>query len=218
MLAPEIVRQIRDLAGLKWGSKRIAMEVGVARDTVRRYASADALEQGRVAMTAQRAHLLNRLQQDYREQRETLDRATVVFSEISRRLYEQNGQLVIAAKDSGPTFEINIHAEDSRGISNMQIFCFDMTLMTLCAERRLGPGFLVHDSHLFDGVDERQTGRALQLGARLADERGFQYIVTMNSDVVPRDLPVGFSVRDFTLPVVLTDSTEDGGLFGVTFE
>jgi transposase len=37
MLAPEIVRQIRDLAGLKWGSKRIADETGVARGTVRRY-------------------------------------------------------------------------------------------------------------------------------------------------------------------------------------
>jgi transposase len=37
MLAPEIVRQIRDLAGLKWGAKRIASETGVARGTVRRY-------------------------------------------------------------------------------------------------------------------------------------------------------------------------------------
>jgi hypothetical protein len=38
MLAPKIVRQIRDLAGLKWGAKRIAAETGVARGTVRRYA------------------------------------------------------------------------------------------------------------------------------------------------------------------------------------
>lgn len=37
MLAPEIVRQIRGLADLKWGSKRIAEETGVARGTVRRY-------------------------------------------------------------------------------------------------------------------------------------------------------------------------------------
>jgi transposase len=37
MLAPEIVRQIRDLAGMKWGAKRIAEETGVARGTVRRY-------------------------------------------------------------------------------------------------------------------------------------------------------------------------------------
>lgn len=37
MLAPEIVRQIRDLKGLGWGAKRIAGETGVARGTVRRY-------------------------------------------------------------------------------------------------------------------------------------------------------------------------------------
>jgi transposase len=37
MLAPEIVRQIRDLKDLGWGSKRIAGEIGVARGTVRRY-------------------------------------------------------------------------------------------------------------------------------------------------------------------------------------
>src|SRR3982751_3426293 len=37
MLAPEIVRQIRELKGLGWGAKRIASETGVARGTVRRY-------------------------------------------------------------------------------------------------------------------------------------------------------------------------------------
>jgi hypothetical protein len=37
MLAPEIVRQIRELRGLGWGAKRIAGETGVARGTVRRY-------------------------------------------------------------------------------------------------------------------------------------------------------------------------------------
>jgi transposase len=37
MLAPEIVRQIRDLMGLGWGARRIAGETGIARGTVRRY-------------------------------------------------------------------------------------------------------------------------------------------------------------------------------------
>lgn len=37
MLAPEIVRQIRDLKRLGWGAKRIAGETGIARGTVRRY-------------------------------------------------------------------------------------------------------------------------------------------------------------------------------------
>lgn len=37
MLEPEVVRQVRELTALGWGAKRIAAELGVARNTVRRY-------------------------------------------------------------------------------------------------------------------------------------------------------------------------------------
>lgn len=37
MVEPEIVRQIRALAELRWGSRRIASELGISRGTVRRY-------------------------------------------------------------------------------------------------------------------------------------------------------------------------------------
>jgi len=37
MVDPEIVKQVRALHALKWGSKRIAKEVGIARNSVRRY-------------------------------------------------------------------------------------------------------------------------------------------------------------------------------------
>ena len=97
----------------------------------------------------------------------------------------------------------------------MKIFCFDLMLMKLCAKRKMGPGFLVHDSHLFDGVDTRQIANALQVGAETAEEIGFQYIVTMNSDALPKEWPVGFEISEYVLPVRLTDDTEDGGLFGV---
>lgn len=94
---------------------------------------------------------------------------------------------------------------------------FDMMLMRLCSGRGIGPGFLLHDSHLFDGVDERQVATALRLGARIADEYGFQYIVTMNSDAVPTTMPEDFVLEDHFLSVKLTDATEEGGLFGVRF-
>jgi uncharacterized protein YydD (DUF2326 family) len=105
----------------------------------------------------------------------------------------------------------------SKGIKNMQIFCFDMMLMRLCAKRRVGPGFLVHDSHLFDGVDGRQVISALKVGAETAKELGFQYIVTMNEDDAFKEKTAGFDLRDFVLPTVLTDAREDGGLFGFRF-
>src|ERR1700761_1778066 len=37
MVDPEIVKQLRGLAALGWGTKRIARELGIARNSVRRY-------------------------------------------------------------------------------------------------------------------------------------------------------------------------------------
>jgi uncharacterized protein YydD (DUF2326 family) len=99
----------------------------------------------------------------------------------------------------------------------MQIFCFDMMLMQLCTNRGIGPRFLVHDSHLFDGVDERQAAKALQVGAELADALGFQYIVTMNSDDLQKTKSVGFDFDKYLQDVKLTDAQETGGLFGFRF-
>ena len=80
------------------------------------------------------------------------------------------------------------------------------------------PGFLIHDSQLFDGVDERQIAKALQLAAQQATSGGFQYIVTMNSDFVPTEgFTDGFYVREYIVEPRLTDATETGGLFGFRF-
>jgi uncharacterized protein YydD (DUF2326 family) len=200
-----------------------ALQVELARlesetETLRqKFRSAEALEASQVQLKAERTRLRERLNQDYREQGSTLSHAIVSFEEISRALYEHSGSLTISAGDNGPVFDIHIAGELSKGINNMQIFCFDMMLMRLCAERQLGPGFLIHDSHLFDGVDGRQAGKALAVGAGLASRLGFQYFVTMNSDAVPSELPEGFNVQPYILPVSLTDATEDGGLFGLRF-
>ena len=60
----------------------------------------------------------------------------------------------------------------------MQIFCFDLMLADLATRGGMGPGFLVHDSHLFDGVDERRVAKALQLGADHAAWGGGRRSVT----------------------------------------
>ncbi|HBI57072.1 MAG TPA: DUF2326 domain-containing protein, partial [Firmicutes bacterium] len=70
---------------------------------------------------------------------------------------------------------------------------------------------------LFDGVDGRQVISALKVGAKMAEEFNFQYIVTMNEDDAFKETIEGFNLENYILPVVLTDSTEDGGLFGIRF-
>jgi uncharacterized protein YydD (DUF2326 family) len=56
----------------------------------------------------------------------------------------------------------------------------------------MGPGFLIHDSHLYEPVDGRQFARALRIGAEYAEEIGIQYIVTLNSDELVGDKDAAF--------------------------
>ena len=44
---------------------------------------------------------------------------------------------------------------------------------------------------LLKDVDERQIAAALRVGAESAQEYGYQYIVTMNSDVLPGQVSGG---------------------------
>ena len=167
----------------------------------------------------ERRKIQEQLRQNFHEQQEILDEAIVLFEELSESLYERErtGNLTIDATENGPTFNVQIDAQRSRGISNMQIFCFDLMLAVIASRRRAFPGFLVHDSHLFDGVDERQVAKALQIGRAYAEKCGFQYVVTMNSDALPQDgFDLGFDIRDYILPVKL-DDTPTGGLFGIRF-
>lgn len=182
-----------------------------------RFIAAERLENERSELEFERNQLEVRLRQDYHEQAEVLRRAILAFGKFSSALYENPGNLTISASANGPQFDVTIGGEKSGGINNMQIFCFDLMLMQLCAERHIGPGFLVHDSHLFDGVDERQVAKALQIGEKASRDLKFQYIITMNSDAIPREFPDDFKLDDHILPIRLTDATETGGLFGIRF-
>ena len=181
--------------------------------------TADRLEGERNKAEIERRQLRERLRQDFHEQQNVLDDAVVLFEELSEALYERErtGNLTIDATANGPTFNVQIDAQRSRGINNMQTFCFDIMLAVIASRRGVSPNFLVHDSHLFDGVDERQVAKALQIGREYAEKYGFQYLVTLNSDAIPNDgFNSGFEIRDYILPVNLDDSPR-GGLFGIRF-
>jgi uncharacterized protein YydD (DUF2326 family) len=183
----------------------------------RRFDSAEQLEGTKTELEIERNRLVLRLRRDFVEQKKLLAEAILAFEEISKRLYESAGSMTVDKTMNGPVFQFPMQGSRSKGITNMQIFCFDLMLMQLCAKRGIGPGFLAHDSHLFDGVDGRQLIRSLKVGAETAEKFGFQYIVTMNEDDAYKETEAGFDLRKYVLPVVLTDATEDGGLFGFRF-
>ena len=97
----------------------------------------------------------------------------------------------------------------------MKAFCYDLTLAKIWSKRKQSPGFLIHDSMIFDGVDERQRAGAIQLAESTSKNENFQYICTLNSDMIPHE---GFE-KDFDLQQYVvrtfTDSTPDGGILGI---
>ena len=183
-----------------------------------RLETAERFESTRTELNMERAILVKALQDDIHERHDIVREAILSFEELSRSLYERAGSLTIAHTPGGPQFEVHISGERSKGITNMQIFCFDLMLTRIGTQCGRWPGFLIHDSHLFDGVDERQVAKALQLGAQRAEADGFQYIVTMNSDSVPTEgFTDGFDLQEHFVSTRLTDATETGGLFGFRF-
>jgi uncharacterized protein YydD (DUF2326 family) len=179
------------------------------------------LETNKTRLESERADLMSQLVNEYSERATLINSAITTFESISSLLYEEAGSLHIGESLNGPTFDIKIHGERSKGIRNIQIFCLDMTIMLLLKARGKGPNFLIHDSHIFDGVDERQIAKALEIGKNLADQNGFQYIVTMNSDTfsgMANNFTNKMEMEACILPEVLTDESDTGGLFGLRFK
>lgn len=153
----------------------------------------------------------------YEELREQRDRAIRFFNSNTEALYETPGRLIIDITPTGFRFDVDIERARSAGVSNMKVFAFDITLLQLWSEHPHAPGFVIHDSLLYDGVDERQKALALDLAARKADEHGWQYICTFNSDELPmRLIPEDSPVRADPI-LTLTDATDDGMLLGRRF-
>ncbi len=174
-------------------------------------------ESGMSDLKIEREELLQRTRRDFSERRELVDKDRLLFSKNSGYLYREPGILSIDLNEMGYRFDIEIKRTRSQGISYMKVFCYDLTLAQLQADKPVSPGFLIHDNTIFNGVDERQIARALELAARESATTGFQYIVTLNSDQVPYgDFKEGFKGEfDNSLVLKLTDATENGGLLGM---
>lgn len=181
----------------------------------RKLEAVDNLEAKKTELKIERQNLLRNTRIDHSERQARIKEAVLSFAEISSYLYDEPGRLIIDATDNGPSFDFDIHAKESVGVNRMQIFCFDMTLMRMWAGRKNRPDFLIHDSHLFDGVDERQKSAALAMGALLAVFNEFQYIVTMNSDDLPKMDAYPWFYSGLFRADVRIDDTPTGGLFGV---
>ncbi len=185
--------------------------------TQRQLELAEKLDTMRSDLKVQRAEAERKISQDLIERKSIVEEAAIIFDDISQRLYDQPAIFDIVADKEGLNFKIEAPEIASDGIKQVQIFTFDLTLATLCARRGTWPGFLIHDSHIFDGVDGRQIAKALQIASERVAELGGQYIITMNSDDLEKsEREGGISFAKYIVEPELDDSPT-GCLFGFRF-
>lgn len=188
-----------------------------AKELAQRLKFAQSFESNRAELRVEKAKSQQALAQDHQSRGDAIAEASEIFESISAKLYEDPATLSIVYDDYATRYQIHKDNLKSEGVSNMQIFTFDLMLATLLHKRGNWPGFLIHDSHIFDGVDGRQIGAALRTAESVVSGLGGQYIVTMNSDDLEK--ATRESQDDFSTAIVkptLKDN-ERGGLFGFRF-
>ncbi len=187
------------------------------KDLETRIANMRKFEAGRSALKIEQERLHQRARRDHDERKAIRERAISLFNAHSEALYEAPGRLVIDIGDKGFRFNVDIERSGSQGIDSMKVFCYDLMVAQLWAGKHPSPGFLIHDSTIFDGVDERQVALALERAALISRQAGFQYLCTLNSDTLPRqELSADFGIDSF-VRLRLTDDKPEGSLLGIRF-
>lgn len=167
--------------------------------------------------------LLSRAKQDLNERENQRTLAIKTFAEIADFLYAEKDKidkigLSIDFDENGYKYNAFIGKDKSTGRTAMKVFDYDMMLMKIRSVKNNLPGFLIHDSDVFDSVDERQIANALQYADESAKELNTKYICFMNSDRIPENLfDEKFKKRFNECIRLKLEDTEDGGLFGFRF-
>ena len=182
--------------------------------------TAKALEETQAEIRAARSSLQRDIGRDLSEREPLIQEINGLFQRFAYALYgsERDAYIDISALPTSLRIAPHISGEESEGIGKMVIFCFDFTVAVTAHKNGRGPDFLIHDSHLFDGVDERQVAEALSIARDACEEFDLQYIIAMNSDDLSKVQRFGISLDDNLLTPRLTDAYEDGGLFGFRFD
>lgn len=155
---------------------------------------------------------------DFGERKSILDQFFNDFSSFTAELYGKPGSLFILPEKDDYSFTVEMEKRGSDGVRQMGIFCFDLALLK--TQDRFGRevSFLVHDTPLFDAVDDRQRALALEIADRETRAMHGQYICTMNSDKVPRnDFSKEFNF-DSHVVRTLSDAKPSDSLLGIHFE
>ena len=116
---------------------------------------------------------------DMKERTTQRNKAITAFGEFSSYLYNEFGTLLINLDVNGFEFGIDIPRFIKSRYWKHESILYDLTHAKIWSKKKHSPGFTIHDSMVFDGVDERQRAGALQLAKITSEKEGFQYICTL---------------------------------------
>lgn len=198
------------------------LEADVA-DLERRVEAAVSVSQISDQVKLKTAELVTSVRAELHERSSSLDDPIALFGELGSEIYtDREANLLVEATDKGILkVTPRVSGDASTGVRGVETFMFDIVCLISAIKSNRAPRLLVHDSHLFDAIDGRQVASCLNIGARLAEQYGFQYIVTLNSDfldLVTAQSDGAFDPAPYIISTRLTDATDDGGLFGFRFD
>ena len=78
--------------------------------------------------------------------------------------------------------EAKIESDNSDGINNVKIFCYDLTLLFKGKNHKIN--FIFHDSRLFDGIDDRQKAELISVLNEKFSDTNNQYIASINQNQI----------------------------------
>ena len=145
------------------------------------------------------------------------------FRDIAKRLYPDNvvGLTIENNVDNNKqrfNIEAKIESDNSDGINNVKIFCYDLTLLFKGKNHKIN--FIFHDSRLFDGIDDRQKAELIAVLDEKFNSTSTQYIASINQNQIKyiKDI-LGEErykriIEDNTI-LVLTDEDTSEKLLGI---
>lgn len=200
----------------------LAKQESDVADLERRLESANSISTIGDTIKLRTAELVASVRTELNERGDGLGESIALFGELGAEIYtDREASLLVAPTVKGLlSVSPRISGDASTGVRSVETFMLDMVCTIAAIKVGRAPRILVHDSHLFDAIDGRQVASCLNIGARLAERHGFQYIVTLNSDFltsVEVQSEGAFDAEPYMLSTRLTDETEAGGLFGFRF-
>lgn len=163
-----------------------------------------------------------------KENKELLENIMATFRYFSKAFYKNKASGLDIKINDGLNqlrFDINakITGDSSDGISEVCIFCFDMTLLKL---KNHNVNFIFHDSRLFSNMDPRQRLSLLKVVEKEVINEKIQYITSINEDMIStlKDITSGEEFQHYVQLIeqntilTLTDESNEDKLLGMTID